>query len=101
MISQETARQIWNAYSEIDNGTKLLAEMEERKKQYKDPNPRDAFGERKCLQLGVPCGESGHRLYNVRPELAMACIGAHIAEKNNLLTALMERAKLELEGGAA
>ncbi len=96
-ISQETARMIWVAYDEIANGKKLLAEMKQRQKQHEDPNPRDAFGRQRNLQLGIPCGESGHTLYDVQPKLAMAVIAAHIAEKRVLLTVLNERARSELD----
>lgn len=95
-ISQETARMIWVAYDEIANGEKLLTEMEKRQKEHENPNPRDAFGKRRNLQLGIPCGETGHTLYDVQPKLAMAVIAAHVADKRAMLTVLCERAKSEL-----
>ena len=96
IITQQTAYDIWIAYDEIAKGKKLIADMEKELKDGNDPNPRDAFGRRRNLQLGVPCGESGHRLLDVQPQLALAVIRAHIAEKQAFLELANERARAEL-----
>jgi len=97
MITKETAGQIWNCFQEIENGEKLLSDMQEQLKQYEDPNPRDAFGKRRNLQLGIPCGNGSSRLMDVHPTLAMAIIKAHIAEKRSILEVLNETAKKEVD----
>ena len=96
-ITQETARKIWACYDEISKGEKLLADMQERSRQYQDPNPRDPFGRQRCLQLGIPMGDTWHILLDVQPKLAMAIITAHIAESRSMLVVLNETAKSELE----
>ena len=96
MISQETAAQIWKCYSEIEKGQKLLSEMEEAIKRGVDPNPHDRFGRQRCLSLGIPHGESGQMLMDVRPNLALSIIRAHIAEKEKELVEANEQARIEL-----
>ncbi len=96
MITQQTAYDIWIAYDEIAKGQKLIADMEKELARGDDPNPRDAFGRHRNLQLGVPSGENGHRLFDVQPKLALAVIRAHIAEKQAFLELANERARAEL-----
>lgn len=102
MITQETAALIWECYREIAAGEKLLADMEEQRREDRDeskyaPKLRDAFGRRRDLQLGIPSGESAHRLYNVSPVLAESVIRAHIANKQAELAAANEQARIELD----
>lgn len=96
MITQQTAYDIWVAYDEIAKGQKLIADMEKELKDGNDPNPQDPFGRRRNLQLGVPCGDNAHRLFDVQPKLAIAVIRAHIAEKQAFLQLACERARAEL-----
>ena len=102
MITQETAAAIWQSYREIETSEKLLADMEaERAKPFYDgdkfaPTIKDAFGKRRNLQMGVPCGSNSSRIYDVHPELAESVIRAHIAKKKVELVEANERARLEL-----
>jgi hypothetical protein len=101
MIASETALSIAYAYREIETAEKLLAEItdELHKRRHGDPpDIRDAFGRRQDgLQLGVPSGSNGHRLYNVPWSLAKPVIEAHIANQKAILAALSEKARAELE----
>lgn len=101
MITKKTAERIWIAYREIDAGEKLLVDTkEEREKQHLDefaPTLQDAFGHRQHLQIGVPHGENGHRLFYVSPQLAEPVIRAHIAAKRAELAEANEQARIELE----
>lgn len=54
MITKQTAAEIVFAYSEIEAGEKLLSKIEEDVKRANVPDLRDAFGDRRHLQLGVP-----------------------------------------------
>jgi hypothetical protein len=101
MISQETAVDIYNAYRDIEAGKKLLADMEEAAKfphelNKTEPRIKDAFGRRQHLQLGIPCGDNGHRLLDVSPKLAESIIRAHIANKEAELKEIQEVARIEL-----
>jgi len=97
MITQDTAYQIWIAYNEIEKGEKLLSEIKEQLSRYRLPDLRDGFGQSQDLQLGIPSGQNGHRLFDVKPELAVCVITAHIGDKKAKLIALQTIAKQELE----
>lgn len=105
MITRETAERIWIAYREIETAEKLLKDMAEvreqefkweRDKKKHEPTLKDAFGRRQHLQLGIPSGDNGHRLFNVSPQLADSVIKAHIANKHVELVEAQEAARLEL-----
>ena len=102
MITQKTAADIWSAYREIEAAEKLLKDMSEAGNTWGAPDKfaptlKDAFGRVQNLQLGIPMGESGHRLYSVSPALAETCIRAHIANKRAELADANERARIELQ----
>jgi hypothetical protein len=96
MITQKTAYDIWVCYNEIEKGEKLLTEIKEALQRYKVPDLRDAFGHQQNLQLGVPCGDNSTRLFDVKPELAVCVITAHIGDKKAKLIALQTIARQEL-----
>lgn len=99
-ISKETATDIALAHREIETSEKLLAEVEAAisKSPIDQKDIRDTFGRRvEGLQLGVPASHSGHTLYTVPWPLARPIIEAHIAAKRALLSALDEKARIELE----
>lgn len=99
MIKAETARSIAVAYAEIESAEKLLAEIDESLKRYEEPDIRDDFGRRQGgLQLGVPHGSNGHRLFNVPWKLARPVIMAHIADQRAQIVALNELAISEAAG---
>lgn len=95
MITKQTAYDIWIAYDEIDKSKKILADLEELLKKGEEMNLRDTFGRHRCLQLGVPSGESSHRLFDVHPGLAIEVIKAHIAKKQSELAVMDCRVALE------
>lgn len=101
MITQETAALIYSAYREIEAGQKLLDDMKairEREHLNKTaPTIKDAFGNRRHLQLGIPSGENSHRILDVSPVLAESVIRAHIENKRATLAELQERARIEMD----
>lgn len=102
MISQETAQSIWACYREIAAANKLLDDMKEvRKQEYDtkkdDPTLTDVFGRRQHLELGVPAGRDGHRIFRVAPGLAESVIRAHIANQTAELAEANEQARIELD----
>ena len=102
MVSQETAMLLYAAHREIEAGEKLLADMAELQKWEPDkyaPTLKDAFGRQRHLQLGIPSGENGHRLFDVSPVLAASVIRAHIENARTKLAEANERARIELSAG--
>jgi len=105
MISNETLERLWHCKREIAAGEKLLEDMAEVRKREDErintlsrtePTLKDAFGRRRQLQLGIPSGENGHRIFDVAPQLAESIIRAHIANKTAELTEATEQARVEL-----
>ena len=97
MITKQTATDIALAYREVETAEKLLGEIEEALRRREAPDIHDAFGRHQDgLQLGVPTGQSGNRLFNVPWTLAKPIIEAHIAEHRAVIAALSEKAKIEL-----
>lgn len=98
MIGFETAREIAMAYREIEGAEKLLAEINEAIGRRIAPDIRDAFGRHVGgLELGVPSGDNGRRLFNVEWKLARPIIEAHIAQQKAVIAALSEKARIEIE----
>ena len=99
-LTMETIGAVYHAMREIETGEKLLADIKEiRDRQVLDkyaPTLKDAFGERRHLQLGIPSGQSAHRLLDVSPVLAESVIRAHIENKRAELASANERARIEL-----
>lgn len=101
MITEDTARKIALAYREVEVGEQLLAEINEAIGRRVAPDIRDAFGRQADgLQLGVPSGNNGQRLFNVPWNLARPVIEAHIAQQKAIVGALSEKARIELNGVA-
>lgn len=85
------------AYREVETAEKLLAEITDEVKRGEAPDIRDAFGrQRDGLELGVPCGGQGHRLFRVPWSLAKPIIEAHIAQQKSIIAALSEKARSEI-----
>jgi hypothetical protein len=98
-ITKETAMDIALAHREIETARTLLAEIVDALGKHQMPDIRDAFGRRQGgLQLGVPSGNDGHRLFHVPWSLAKPIIEAHIANQHAIIAALSEKARLELSG---
>lgn len=101
-VSKKTAMDIALAYREVETAEALLAEITESLSRRSSPDIRDAFGRHQDgLQLGVPSGNNGHRLFNVPWVLARPIIEAHIAQQKSIITALSEIAATELAGGGS
>ena len=98
MITKETCSKIWTCHNQIENCKKLITDMKEVLEKSGDEKLIDAFGRKKGLELGVPCGDSGHRIFNVRIDLAMLIINAHIVDNENELIRLGAIAEIELKG---
>lgn len=96
-ISKQTATDIAMAYREVETAEKLLADVRATASQIGSKDIRDVFGRpQHGLQLGVPSGDTGQRLFNVPYSLAVPIIEAHIAHHRAVISALTEKAKLEM-----
>lgn len=99
MISKDTAMDIALAYREVETAENLLTEITEAMSRREAPDIRDAFGRHQGgLQLGVPSGNNGHRLFNVPWEICKPVIETHIASHRAKIAVLTEKAKIEIAG---
>lgn len=95
-ITKNTAAQIAYAYQEIEAAESLLKTIEEAGHN-ENPNFRDVFGRTpRGLQLGIPSGDTGHRLYTVNYSVAAIILKSHINEKKSEIEALCLLAKQEM-----
>jgi hypothetical protein len=93
MISKATATQIALAYREIEASEKLIEDVAKAMDQFGTTDLRDVFGRRvNGLQLGVPSGNNGHRLFDLPFSVAQPVIEAHIAQQRAVIAALTEKA---------
>lgn len=99
IISKQTATDIAFAYREVESAEGLLKQIEDAMSRRETVDIRDAFGRSQDgLQLGVPTGATGHRLFNVPWRLARPILEAHIAGQLAIIRALTEKARGEIEG---
>ena len=104
MLSKEICVKIWNAYQQVENGKKLIEEMEEvlrNNKDLKEPCFRNAFGERVGLELGVPSGRDSSRIFGLSNVLGKKIIKEHVRNSKKRLKELMKEAEFELCSSAA
>lgn len=97
MLSKKTAMDVALAYREVETAEALLAEINDTMTKRAAPDIRDAFGRHQDgLQLGVPSGNNGHRLFNVPWTMARPIIEAHIAQQRAVIAVLSEKAIIEI-----
>ncbi len=102
MISREVATDIAFAYREVETAEKLLADVKDAMERFNAKDIRDAFGRRQNgLQLGVPSGDSGHRIFDVPWPLALPIIEAHIAHHKTRIALLSQTAAEQVAGARA
>lgn len=98
MIGYETAYAIAAAHQEMQRAEELLAKVQGDLQHRKQPDVRDAFGRPQGgLQLGVPSGDSSHRLYHVDWNLCVPVLTAHVGAMKAKLAALNEIARQEID----
>ncbi len=100
MISKNTAMDIALAYREIEAADEILKSVRDAMTDHgRQTDIRDAFGRtRHGLEMGVPSGNNGHRLFNVPYALAVPVIEAHIAQSRAKIVAPTEKARHEIDG---
>lgn len=99
LVTKNTAMDIALAYREVETAEKLLAEITDALNRRDIPDIRDAFGRlHGGLELGVPSGQGGHRIFNVPWRLAKPIIETHIAHHRAIIATLSEKARAEIGG---
>ena len=101
-ISMKTAHALAIAHREIEVAEKLLEEVKvAADRMGRGSDIRDAFGRTQHgLQLGVPSGDNGHRLFNLPFSICGPVIEAHIAQQRVVVAARTQTAIDETRLGA-
>ena len=96
-ISAETSTAIAYAHREIETAQNLLEEITDAIRNRAEPDIRDPFGRRQGgLQLGVPTGANGHRLFNVPWSVCKPVLEMHIAQQRAAIDVLSQTALAEM-----
>ncbi len=97
MITKDVARLIYNCYSEIENGEKMIEELKKAIDENGDFVLTDSWGERKrFLELHIPCKGSGHSIKQLPMQLGIDAILSHIETKKQELEKLKLTCKTQL-----
>lgn len=100
MITQETASAIWSTHREIQTTKELIAVVEEHlAKPNTDktaPVLKDAFGQRRHFEMGIPTSDTSLRIYLVSPHAALLILRQHLADMQAALIKHSETARFEL-----
>lgn len=100
-VSMETAKAIALAHREIEAAQRLLDDVDAAmaSSSFDQKDIRDAFGRRHDgLQLGVPSGSGGQRIFNVPFSMCRPIIEAHIANQETVIKLYSEKAGIEAMG---
>lgn len=97
MITKETANRIAWCYREVEEGKKVLADIEEQCQKNNPEHFTDRFGHPRGIEMSVPSSGSSATVYRVPPRLALAVIKSYISSKESELVEASEAARIELE----
>ena len=101
MITKDIARLIYNCYSEIENGSKMIDELKKSINENGDFVLAETWTgqQKKFLELHIPCRGAGSGSYSVKQlpfQLAIDAIIAHIEAQNKELERLKEVCRVQL-----
>lgn len=100
MITKDTARLIYNCYSEIENGEKMIEELKQAIDENGDFVLTDSWGERKrFLELHIPSKNSGYSIKQLPMQLGIDSIMIHIEKQKEKLEQLKQVVKVQLHEG--
>ena len=89
MITKDIARLIFNCYSEIESGEKMIEELKKAIDENGDFILVDSWGERKrFLELHIPCKNGGFSIKQLPMQLGIDSIKNHIEDKKKELEKL-------------
>lgn len=97
MITKVIAAAIYNCYSEIESGQKMIVELKERLNEKGELVLKDGWGREQGLELRIPL--ETHGSYSIRRvpfHLALDVIQEHIANQEKELLRLKEVCRVQL-----
>lgn len=98
MITKEIAAKIWHCYSEIEQGEKMIKEMQDKITPEGDLELKDGWGYgSNCLQLHIPNGtHNSYHIKQVSAEVALIVIQQHIEKQKQELDRMKSVCKIQL-----
>ena len=96
MITKDIARLIHNAYTEIEQGLKMIEELKKSINDKGEFEIKDSWGHARTLELHIPTSSSGASIKRVPFELALNVINQHIEAQHKELDRLKEVCKIQL-----
>lgn len=97
MITKEVSRLIYNCYSEIESGEKMIEELKKAIDENGDFVLTDSWGERKrFLELHIPVKSGGCSIKQLPMQLGIDAIISHIEDKKKQLEKLKLTCKTQL-----
>ena len=98
MITKEVARLVFNCYSEIENGEKMLEELKESVNENGEFELKDDWGNVRGLELRIPLknSSSGCSIRRVPFEVGIQTILTHIENQKKELERLKTVCKTQI-----
>jgi len=99
MISKEVAAKIWDCYQQIEQGQKMLKTLKESiNEQGEFELAKDWTGQKRGLELHIPCGNSSgsYSIEKVPLEVGLEVIKNHIKNSKAELKKLKTLCKTQL-----
>lgn len=96
MITKEIAMLIYNAYTEIEQGQKLIEQLRESLNEKGELDIHDGWGNKRGLELHIPTSSSGAKIKRVPPDMALNIIQRHIEDNQKELIRLKEVCRIQL-----
>lgn len=97
MITKDVARLIFNCYTEIESGEKMIEELKKAIDENGDFVLTDSWGQSKrFLELHIPSKIGGHSIKQLPMQLGIDAILSHIETKKKELEKLKLTCKTQL-----
>lgn len=96
MITKEIARLIFNAYTEIEEGEKMIDELKKSLNEKGEFEIYDNWGNTRGLELHLPTSMSGAKIRRVPFQLALDVIQHHIQAQQKELNRLKAVCRVQL-----
>ena len=97
MITKDIARLIYNCYSEIESGEKMIEELKKAIDENGDFVLVDSWGERKrFLELSIPSKSGSCSIKQLPMALGIEAIQTHIEKQKQELLRLKDVCKIQL-----
>jgi hypothetical protein len=96
MITKEIAKLVYLAYTEIEEGSKMIEELKKSLNEKGEFEITDNWGNVRGLELHLPTSMSGAKIKRVPFQLALDVIQHHIEDQRKELERLKDVCRIQL-----